>query len=324
MAPEQARAGSAGGRLGPPPVVGLLRRFGIVLAFLVLMAVLAVLSPAFLTVSNLFNVAQQVSINAIMAAGMTFVILTAGIDLSVGSVLALSGAVMAGLLSTGKPVLLGIVGGLAVGTLLGLINGIVITRGKVQPFIATLAMLTIARGLTLVYTDGRPITGLPEAFVWLGAGDVGRVPVPVIIMALVFGAAYVILTQTPLGRYVYAIGGNEEAARLSGVNVPFVKTLVYATSGLLSAVSAIVITGRLNSAQPTAGAGYELDAIAAVVLGGTTLAGGEGSVLGTLLGAFIIGVLNNGLNLLNVSSFYQQVVKGVVILLAVLLDRRLR
>ena len=324
MAPEQVRAGSTGRRPGPLRVVGLLRRYCIVLDFLVLMAVLSVLSPAFLAVSNLFNVAQQVSINAIMAAGMTFVILTAGIDLSVGSVLALSGAVMAGLLSTGKPVLLGILGGLAVGGLLGLINGIVITRGKVQPFIATLAMLTIARGLTLVYTDGRPITGLPEAFVWLGAGDVGRVPVPVIIMALVFGAAYVILTQTPLGRYVYAIGGNEEAARLSGVNVLFVKTLVYATSGLLSAVSAIVITGRLNSAQPTAGAGYELDAIAAVVLGGTTLAGGEGSVLGTLLGAFIIGVLNNGLNLLNVSSFYQQVVKGVVILLAVRLDRRLR
>lgn len=324
MAPEQARAGSTGGRSGPPRVVGLLRRYGIVLAFLVLMAVLSVLSPAFLAVSNLFNVAQQVSINAIMAAGMTFVILTAGIDLSVGSVLALSGAVMAGLLSTGKPVLLGILLGLGVGALLGLINGIVITRGKVQPFIATLAMLTIARGLTLVYTDGRPITGLPDAFVWLGAGDVGRVPVPVIIMALVFGASYVILTQTPLGRYIYAIGGNEEAARLSGVSVQFVKTLVYATAGLLSAVSAIVITGRLNSAQPTAGAGYELDAIAAVVLGGTTLAGGEGSVLGTLLGAFIIGVLNNGLNLLNVSSFYQQVVKGVVILLAVLLDRRLR
>ena len=324
MAPEQVRAGSTGGRSGPPRVVGLLRRYGIVLAFLVLMAVLSVLSPAFLAVSNLFNVAQQVSINAIMAAGMTFVILTAGIDLSVGSVLALSGAVMAGLLSTGKPVLLGILLGLGVGTLLGLINGIVVTRGKVQPFIATLAMLTIARGLTLVYTDGRPITGLPDTFVWLGAGDVGRVPVPVIIMALVFGASYVILTQTPLGRYVYAIGGNEEAARLSGVNVQFVKTLVYATAGLLSAVSAIVITGRLNSAQPTAGSGYELDAIAAVVLGGTTLAGGEGSVLGTLLGAFIIGVLNNGLNLLNVSSFYQQVVKGVVILLAVLLDRRLR
>lgn len=308
----------------PPRLVALLRRYGIVLAFLVLMAVLSVLSPAFLTVSNLFNVAQQVSINAIMAAGMTFVILTAGIDLSVGSVLAFSGAVMAGLLSTGKPVLLGMAAGLSVGALLGLINGVVITRGKVQPFIGTLAMLTIARGLTLVYTDGRPITGLPDAFVWLGAGDVGRVPVPVIILALVFGASYVILTQTPLGRYIYAIGGNEEAARLSGVNVQFVKTLVYATSGLLSAVSAIVITGRLNSAQPTAGSGYELDAIAAVVLGGTTLAGGEGSVLGTLLGAFIIGVLNNGLNLLNVSSFYQQVVKGVVILLAVLLDRRLR
>ncbi len=302
----------------------LVRRFGIVIAFAVLMAILSLLSPSFLTVSNLLNIARQVSINAILAAGMTFVILTAGIDLSVGSVLACSGAVMAGLLAGGTPLVAGIGAGLILGTLLGLVNGAVVTRGKVQPFIATLAMLTIARGATLVYTDGRPITGLPDAFVWLGAGDVGRIPVPVIIMAVVFLVAHLILSRTVLGRYVYAIGGNEEAARLSGVNVIRVKTLVYAISGLLAAVSGVVLTARLNSAQPTAGSGYELDAIAAVVLGGTTLAGGEGSIGGTLLGAFIIGVINNGLNLLNVNPFYQQVVKGAVILLAVLLDRRLR
>ena len=308
----------------PAAVRDLLRRFGILIAFLLLVVVLSFLSDSFLTVSNLLNIARQVSINAIIAAGMTFVILTAGIDLSVGSVLAFSGAIIAGLLSTGQPLLVGIVAGLLLGAVLGLVNGLIVTRGGVQPFIATLGMLTIARGATLVYTDGRPITGLPDAFVWLGAGDVGRVPVPVIVMALVFLAAYVVLTQTVLGRYIYAIGGNEEAARLSGVNVTLYKTLAYVLSGVLSAVSGIILTARLNSAQPTAGGGYELDAIAAVVLGGTTLAGGEGSITGTLLGAFIIGVLNNGLNLLNVSSFYQQVVKGVVILLAVLLDRRLR
>ncbi len=302
----------------------VLRRFGIAIAFAILVVILSLLSGSFLTLSNLLNIARQVSINAVIAAGMTFVILTGGIDLSVSSVLAFSGAVMAGVLSTGRPVLVGIVAGLAVGALLGLLNGIVITRGKVQPFIATLGMLTIGRGLTLVYTDGRPITGLPDSFVWLGAGEVARIPVPVIIMILVCLASYVILTQTVLGRYVYAIGGNEEAARLSGVNVGAHKTLVYAISGLLAAVSAVILTARLNSAQPTAGTGFELDAIAAVVLGGTTLAGGEGSITGTLLGAFIIGVINNGLNLLNVNAFYQQVVKGAVILLAVLLDRRLR
>lgn len=302
----------------------LLRRYGMVLAFALLMIALSVLSGSFLTVSNILNIARQVSINAIIAAGMTFVILTGGIDLSVGSVLAFSGAIMAGLLSTGRPVVVAIAAGLVVGGLLGLINGVVVARGKVQPFIATLAMLTIARGAILVYTDGRPITGLPDAFVWLGAGEVGQIPVPVIIMGLVFALCYVVLARTVLGRYVYAIGGNEEAARLSGVNVTFYKALVYVISGLLSTTSAIILTARLNSAQPTAGFGFELDAIAAVVLGGTTLAGGEGGIGGTLLGAFIIGVLNNGLNLLNVSSFYQQVVKGAVILLAVLLDRRLR
>jgi len=302
----------------------ILRRFGILFAFILLMVVLAFLSDSFLTVNNLLNIARQVSINAIIAAGMTFVILTFGIDLSVGSVLAFSGAIIAGLLSRGHPLVVGIGAGLLVGGLIGLVNGLIITKGGVQPFIATLGMLTIARGATLVSTDGRPITGLPDAFVWLGAGEIARIPVPVVIMTVVFAASYVVLTQTVLGRYIYAIGGNEEATRLSGVNVAFYKTLAYVISGALSALSAVILTARLNSAQPTAGMGYELDAIAAVVLGGTTLAGGEGGIAGTLLGAFIIGVLNNGLNLLNVSSFYQQVVKGVVILLAVLLDRRLR
>lgn len=302
----------------------LLRRYGILLAFGLLMAALSALSDSFLTVTNLLNIARQVSINAIIAAGMTFVILAGGIDLSVGSVLAFSGAVMAGLLAAGHALPVGIGAGLLVGAGLGLVNGLVVTVGRVQPFIATLAMLTIARGATLVYTDGRPISSLPDAFVWLGAGEVARVPIPVLIMAAVFAASHVVLTQTVLGRYTYAIGGNEEAARLSGVNVGFYKTAVYVISGTLAALSAVILTARLNSAQPTAGMGYELDAIAAVVLGGTTLAGGEGGIGGTLLGAFIIGVLNNGLNLLNVSPFYQQVVKGAVILLAVLLDRRLR
>lgn len=311
-------------RLSLTRLGSVLRRFGIAIAFALLVVILSLLSGSFLTVSNLLNIARQVSINAVIAAGMTFVILTGGIDLSVGSVLAFSGAVIAGLLAAGRPLLVGIGAGLAVGAALGLLNGIVITRGRVQPFIATLGMLTIGRGLTLVYTDGRPITGLPDAFVWLGAGEVWRIPVPVIIMILVFLASYMILAQTVVGRYVYAIGGNEEAARLSGVNVTAHKTLVYVISGILSAASAVILTARLNSAQPTAGVGFELDAIAAVVLGGTTLAGGEGSIGGTLLGAFIIGVINNGLNLLNVNPFYQQVVKGAVILLAVLLDRRLR
>jgi ribose transport system permease protein len=293
-------------------------------AFILLIAALSLLSSSFLTLSNALNIARQVSINAIIAAGMTFVILTGGIDLSVGSVLAISGAIIAGLLAAGRPLLIGIGGGLAVGGILGLINGLIIAKGRVQPFIATLAMLTIGRGLTLVYTDGRPITGLPDDFVWLGAGEIGRIPVPVVLMVVVFVIGVLILRQSVMGRYVYAIGGNEEAARLSGVNVAFYKTLVYVISGVLAATSAVILTARLNSAQPTAGSAFELDAIAAVVLGGTTLAGGEGSLGGTILGAFIIGVLNNGLNLLDVSSFYQQVVKGIVILLAVLLDRRLR
>jgi ribose transport system permease protein len=300
------------------------QRFGLPAALVLLMAALTALSPSFLTVGNLLNVMRQVSINAIMAAGMTFVILTGGIDLSVGSILAIAGAVMAGLLKAGSPLLIGLLAGLAVGTGFGAANGAAVAYGNVAPFIATLATLTIARGLTLVYTDGRPISDLGAGFSWPGNGDAFGIPVPALITLLVFAASIMVLTQMVVGRYIYAIGGNEEATRLSGVNVRRYKVLVYALSGFLSAVAAVILTSRLDSAQPTAGLGYELDAIAAVVLGGTTLAGGEGTMLGTLLGAFLIGVLNNGLNLLNVSSFYQQVVKGLVILFAVLLDQKLR
>jgi ribose transport system permease protein len=291
---------------------------------LLLMVALTVLSPSFLTIGNLLNVTRQVSINAIIAAGMTFVILTGGIDLSVGSILAIAGAIMAGALKSGAPLVAALGAGIVVGVAFGVLNGLAVAYGRVAPFIVTLATLTMARGITLVYTDGRPISDLGAAFGWLGNGDVAGVPVPVIVMALVFATSTIALGQMVVGRYIYAIGGNEEATRLSGVDVRRYKVLVYALSGLLSAVAAVILTARLDSAQPTAGQGYELDAIAAVVLGGTTLAGGEGGMLGTLLGAFLIGVLNNGLNLLNVSSFYQLVVKGVVILFAVLLDQRLR
>ncbi len=316
--------GAAARHERPPELRARLQRFGLPIAFVVLLVALALLSPAFLTPENALNVARQVSVNAIIAAGMTFVILTAGIDLSVGSVLGLAGVLIAGVLKGGGALGFALAAGLAVGAGFGVLNGLAVAYGRVAPFIVTLATLTIARGITLVYTQGQPISNLGAGFDWLGQGDVAGIPVPVIVMALVFAASYVVLNQMVVGRYVYAIGGNAEAARLSGVNVRRHIILVYAIGGVCSAIAAIILTARLDSAQPTAGLGYELDAIAAVVLGGTTLMGGEGGIGGTLLGAFLIGVLNNGLNLLDVSSFYQQIVKGVVILLAVLLDQRLR
>ncbi|MDQ0338715.1 ribose transport system permease protein [Caldalkalibacillus uzonensis] len=300
-----------------------LQKLGPFLGLLLLIIVLSILSPNFLTLNNILNVLRQVSINALIAFGMTFVILTGGIDLSVGAILALSGAMTAGMLSAGMDPVLAVLLGLLSGTVMGALNGLLVTKGKVAPFIATLATMTIFRGLTLVYTDGRPITGLEsDLFRMLGAGYLFVIPLPVIWMTLSFIILYLILKNTTIGRHVYAIGGNEEATRLSGVNVDRVKIFVYSLTGFLSAMAGIILTSRLDSAQPTAGFTYELDAIAAVVLGGTSLTGGRGWIVGTLIGALIIGILNNGLNLLNVSSFYQQVVKGAVILLAVLLDRK--
>ncbi len=267
---------------------------------------------------------RQVSISAIIAFGMTFVILTGGIDLSVGSTLALTGAVAASLLAGGFDPILSMGIALILGLILGAINGVIITKGKVAPFIATLATMTVYRGLTLVYTNGKPISGLGDhaSFQLFGKGYFLGIPIPVITTLITFGILYFILHKTTFGRRVYAVGGNEEAAKLSGINADRVKIAVYAISGFLAALSALILTSRLNSAQPTAGQSYELDAIAAVVLGGTSLNGGKGWIFGTLIGALIIGVLNNGMNLIGVSSFWQQVVKGIVILLAVLLDRK--
>lgn len=299
----------------------VLKKMGPLLGLALIVIVLSIITNDFLTVSNIFNVLRQISINALIAFGMTFVILTGGIDLSVGSILALSSAISAGLMASGMDTWLAILIGLLAGAVMGAINGVVIAKGRVAPFIATLATMTIFRGLTLVYTQGRPITGLNSDFAILGKGFFLEIPMPVIWMLISFAILYFILRHTTFGRHVYALGSNEEATRLSGISTSKVKVMVYAISGLFAAISGVILTSRLNSAQPTAGTSYELDAIAAVVLGGTSLSGGNGWIVGTLIGAMIIGVLDNGLNPLNVSSFYQSVVKGAVILLAVLIDR---
>lgn len=300
------------------------RQFGTLIGLLVLSAILWALSPHFLTISNILNIAQQTSINAIIAVGMTFVIITAGIDLSVGSILAFSGVVLASALDAGLPVPLALLLGLAVGMLCGFVNGILISYGRLPPFISTLGMMSVARGAALLYTQGRPISGFSESFRFLAAGEILSIPTPVIIMILVYLVAYFILNRTKIGRYTYAIGGNEEAAILSGINVKYYKTMIYSLCGILSGLAAIILTARLNSAQPIAGIMYELDAIAATVIGGTSLMGGEGRIVGTLIGAFIMGVLRNGLNLLGVSSFVQQTVIGAVIIFAVLIDMALK
>ena len=302
----------------------LLGKLGPLLGLLLIVVVITILKPSFLSTDNILNILRQVSISALIAFGMTFVILTGGIDLSVGSTLALTGAIAASLLAGGMDPILTICIALLLGAILGAINGVIIAKGKVAPFIATLATMTIYRGLTLVYTEGRPISGLGDAvtFQMLGKGYFLGVPVPVVTMIIAFFALWFIMHKTTFGRRVYAVGGNEGAARLSGINTDRVKIMVYSLTGMLAALSALILTSRLNSAQPTAGTSYELDAIAAVVLGGTSLTGGRGWIFGTLVGALIIGVLNNGLNLIGVSSFFQQVVKGAVILIAVLIDRK--
>jgi len=300
------------------------RQVGTFIGLIGLSAVLWVLSPHFLTVSNLLNVAQQTAINAIIAVGMTFVIITAGIDLSVGSIMALSGVVLASALHNGIPLPAALLSALGTGLLCGLLNGLLITLGGLPPFISTLGMMSVARGAALMYTQGRPISGFADNYRHLATGEFLRIPSPILIMLSVYLLAHFALARTKLGRYSYAIGGNEQAALLSGVNVRFYKTIVYGLSGMLSGLAAIILTARLDSAQPIAGIMYELDAIAAAVIGGTSLMGGEGTVVGTLIGALIMGVLRNGLNLLGVSSFLQQIVIGSAIIIAVLTDMILK
>ncbi len=302
----------------------LLQRFGLILSFLLLCVVLSLLSDRFLTVNNAVNVLRQSTINGIIAVGMTYVILTAGIDLSVGATLALSTVVTANLLQQGIPVLLAVLIGLALGAAVGFLNGLIITKARVPPFVATLGMMTVGRGLALTYTQGRPITGLPEAFRFIGTGSLGPIPMPIVIAGLTFLVGWVVLSRTRIGEYIYAIGNNPVAARYAGIATDSYITFVYVLAGLLSALAGMILVARLNSAQPTAGIGYEFDAIAAVVVGGTSFAGGEGGLGGTLLGVLVIAVINNGLNLLNVSSFYQPVVTGIVIALALLIYRAIR
>jgi ribose transport system permease protein len=290
----------------------------------VLSGVLWAMTPHFLTVPNLLNVAQQTSINAIIAIGMTFVIISGGIDLSVGSIVALSGVTLGAALQNGVALPLALTLGLATGVVCGLLNGALVSWGRLPPFIVTLGMMSIARGAALVATEGRPISGFDPLFRSVATGQLGGIPSPIFATIGMYLVAHIVLTRTTFGRYVYAIGGNEEATRLSGVSVRLHKTMIYAVSGLASAVAALILTARLNSAQPIAGMMYELDAIAATVIGGTSLMGGEGSLSGTLIGALIMGVLRNGLNLLGVSSFLQQIVIGAVIIFAVLIDTVLK
>jgi ribose transport system permease protein len=307
-------------------------RFQSVLALSLLVMGLSLASDRFLLPDNILNVLRQIAVNVCLSTGMTMIILSGGIDLSVGSMLALTGAIAAGLMKNGitlEPLGVqvqftcvgGILAALVIGTILGSCNGIAITRFKLPPFVATLGMLSIARGLTMLWTGGFPITSLGDDFAKLGTGYFLGIPMPVWIAGVVVVIFMVVTQRTRFGRYLYAIGGNERAAELSGINVPRTKLMVYAIGGMLAGVAGLLATSRLDSATPNAGTGDELDSIAAVVIGGTSLSGGRGSILGTVLGCLIIGVLNNGMVLLQVSAFWQPVVKGVVIIVAVAIER---
>ena len=299
-----------------------IKSWGLAVALVAISVALSLAKPNFLTVPNLINVMRQISINGILAVGVTYVLLTGGVDLSLGSLVALSGVVAATLAHPNQhPLVVPVLAGVMTGALCGTLNGLVVTRGKVAPFIVTLGMMTVARGLALVTSGGRPVSNLSADFTRLG-GDLAGVPIPVIVLAVIALLSFVVLKNLRLGRYVYAVGGNENAARASGINVAAVKMFAYSICGAMAGLAGVVLAARITTGQPNAGAGYELDAIAAVVIGGTSLSGGVGGIGGTILGALLIGVINNGLDLLNVTSYYQAVVKGIIIVGAVWLDRK--
>lgn len=306
-----------------PRVESTMQKYGLLIGFVVICLMLSLLSPPFLTARNGINVLRQISINATLAIGVTYVILGGGIDLSLGSVVALTGVLAATFAHPDAyPLVVPLVVGIGGGVVIGILNGLVITRFRVAPFIATLGMMTIARGGALILSGGRPVSNLSASFNFIGNGNLLRIPIPILILAGVFLVSHFILRRTTFGRYVYAVGGNEEAARASGISTHGVKITSYAICAGLAGLAGILQASRITTGQPNAGISYELDAIAAVVIGGTSLSGGIGSVTGTLLGALLIGTLNNGLDLLNVSSYYQQVVKGLIIIGAVILDRQ--
>lgn len=299
------------------------KNFGATIALIILVVVIGTISPQFRTVNNIFSLLRQSSVNGLIAFGMTFVILTGGIDLSVGAVLALSTVFAASMISAGVPVPVAVLISLIIGTVLGLISGFLVSKGRLQPFIATLVTMTIYRGITMIYTNGKPISNLgnSEFLRFIGRGEFLGIPVPVWILLVTFLIFFFLLKKTVLGRKIYAVGSNQKAAAIAGVNINKIKLFVYSVSGFMSALAGIILLSRLGSAQPVLGIGYELDAIAAVALGGTSLSGGRGRFYGTLIGVLIIAVLNNGLNILGVSSYYQDVAKGIVILIAVLSDK---
>ncbi|MFK0333996.1 ABC transporter permease [Rhizobium sp. NPDC090275] len=319
LAPDTPKATFSFGSMAHSPLA-------LPFAGLVVVSILmGIASDNFFSLGNIMNVLRQVSINGIIAVGMTMVILTGGIDLSVGAVMALVGTLVAGLMvKAGLPGGAALSVGVMVGPLIGLLNGFLVAWGRMPSIIVTLATMGMARGIGLIYSGGYPISGIPGWVSWFGVGRVGFVPVPVILMAVIYALAWIILNRTPFGRHVYAIGGNELAAKLSGVKTRRVKLSVYAISGLTASLAAVVLTGRLMSGQPNAGVGFELDAIAAVVLGGTAIAGGRGLILGTLIGAVLLGILNNGLNLMGINPYLQDVIKGGIILLAIYIGREWR
>lgn len=298
--------------------------FGAMIALVLLVIGISVVSPEFRTWNNFLSLLRQSSINGLIAFGMTCVILTDAIDLSVGSVLALSTALCAGMIAAGVPAGLAMILALVIGVLLGTVSGLLVTKGRLQPFIATLITMTVYRGLTMIFTNGKPISNLGDSFVLklIGKGNFYRIPIPVILLILIFIAFFFVLNKTTFGRAIYATGSNAKCAKLAGVNIHKTKIIAYAISGFMAALSGLILLSRLGSAQPTLGTGYELDAIAAVALGGTSMSGGRGKIYGTFIGVLIIAVLNNGLNILGVSSYYQDVIKGLVILVAVLSDRK--
>lgn len=305
-------------------IINRMQDFGALIALFVLVVLIGIISPEFRTIGNFLSLLRQSSVNGLIAFGMTCVILTGGIDLSVGSVLALSTALCAGMIARGVSVGAAMAAALIIGTAFGVVSGILVTKGRLQPFIATLITMTVFRGITMIYMDGRPISNLGDSF-WLkfvGKGNLFGIPFPVIIFLTVFALLFFVLERTTFGRRIYATGSSEKAAKLAGVNIDRTKLAAYAISGCMSALSGIILLSRLNSAQPTLGSGYELDAIASVALGGTSMNGGRGRIWGTFVGVLIIAVLNNGLNILGVSSYWQDVVKGIVILCAVLSDRK--
>lgn len=300
---------------------GKLNQYGLLIAFVLICLALSFTTPRFFTVQNLMIIVMQVSINALLAFGVTFVIITGGIDLSIGSMVAVTGVVAASFAHPDTyPVVVPVAIGLVAGLLFGAFNGFVTTRSHVPPFIVTLGTMTIGRGLALILSRGRPISNLSDSFNFIGGGKVLGVPTLIIILIVVFILCSILLKKTVIGRYMYAVGGNEQAARASGIPISRVKMVVYTVSGLLAALSGILLTSRITTGQPNAGIGFELDAIAAAIIGGTSTSGGTGTMTGTLLGALLIGVISNGLDLLNVTSYYQQVVMGIIIIGAVVLD----